>query len=304
MASAAQRVPVIVRSPAAAARPRPPRLPIDPDCATLTARMSAADRAPTFQLPDSPLGVRMVELPEQAARALVDELAQLLSERPDAVLAFPTGRTPLAFFEELARRAQAGAIDLSRASAVQLDEYCGLPPGHPASFRSWLETRLFSRVGFARQILFEAVLDPDRAGAQAARHQAAIAAAGGVDWLLLGIGRNGHIAFNEPGSPRDSRCRAVRLAQETRHANAADFPPGEAVPALAVSLGVADLLEARRLRVQAFGPGKAEVVRRALSGPIGPELPASFLRQHPDAVLWLDRAAAGELDLRLQARPA
>jgi glucosamine-6-phosphate deaminase len=123
-------------------------------------------------------------------------------------------------------------------------------------------------------------------------YEAAIEGAGGLDVALLGIGRNGHLAFNEPGSPFDSRTRVVRLAEQTRSDNARSLPPGVAVPTHAVTMGLATILDARALVLVAIGPAKAEVIRAALEGPIDPSCPASTLRRRPDATVVLDRQAA------------
>ena len=129
----------------------------------------------------------------------------------------------------------------------------------------------------------------------AERFETKIQESGGIDLQLLGIGRNGHIAFNEPGSARDSRTRLVELTASTRAANAPDFPDGTPVPTGAMTMGIGTILDARRLHVLAFGVHKAEIVRRALREPASREIPASFLREHEQVELWLDDAAASSL---------
>ena len=129
----------------------------------------------------------------------------------------------------------------------------------------------------------------------AARFEAHIAEAGGIDLQLLGIGGNGHIAFNEPGSERTSRTRRVELSPSTREANAGEFPNGTPVPTHALTMGIETILQTLKLRVLAFGAHKAEIVRRTLQAETSPEVPATFLREHPDAVLWIDEPAAALL---------
>jgi glucosamine-6-phosphate deaminase len=248
------------------------------------------------RIPGSALLVRLVDDPADACRALADEVAQLARAEPQLVLGLATGNTPIGFYEELVRLHSAGELELARATSFNLDEYCGLPPEHPASFHAYMRTHLFDRAPLAATHIPDGMVPADQVEAHCQAYEAAIQAAGGVDWQLLGLGRNGHLAFNEPGSPRDARTRRIELSEETRRANAGDFPAGEAVPTHALSMGVATILAARRLRVLAFGAHKSAIVRRALTATPGPELPASWLREHDDVELWLDRPAAAELD--------
>jgi glucosamine-6-phosphate deaminase len=159
-----------------------------------------------------------------------------------------------------------------------------------------MEEQLFARVDLAPANTHvprtDCAGDPE---AEVRRYARQLEAAGGIDLQVLGIGRNGHIGFNEPGSARESRTRVVELAQETRAAAAANFGGLANVPERAITLGVADILDARAIRVLAFGKGKAEIVRRMLQEPIGPDCPASFLRGHRDLRLLLDREAASGL---------
>jgi glucosamine-6-phosphate deaminase len=226
----------------------------------------------------------------EAARALAREIAALLRERPDAVLGLPTGATPVELYRELVRLHREEGLSFARARTFNLDEYLGLSEGDPRSFRAWMQAQLFGRVDLRP----ENAHVPRCAAAgpgEARRYAAELAAAGGIDLQVLGVGRNGHIGFNEPGSARDSRTREVELAAETRAAAAAACGGLERVPERALTLGVAEILEARAIRVLAFGKGKCEVVRRLCEGPIGPELPASFLRGHRDVQLFLDAEA-------------
>lgn len=231
-----------------------------------------------------------------AARRVADEIEALTRRAEAPVLGLATGSTPLGVYRELARRAARG-VDFGGLTTFNLDEYVGLAPDHPASFRAYVERHVVRPLGLdpTRVHLPPSDVDGSRADEAAAAYEQAIRAAGGIDLLLLGIGTNGHLAFNEPGSARDSRTRVVELAPETRAANARDFPPGEEVPRRAITMGIATILEARALRVLAFGAHKAPVVARALEGPVGAQTPASFVRGHPDLRILLDPAAAGLL---------
>jgi glucosamine-6-phosphate deaminase len=223
---------------------------------------------------------------EAACCALARELAELLRSKPDAVLGLPTGHTPVPLYRELARLYREERLSFARVRTFNLDEYLGLPEGDPRSFRAWMQGQFLGRVDLAPE---NAHFPSDESFAQALR------AAGGIDLQLLGVGRNGHIGFNEPGSARDSRMRVVELAPETREDAAQHFGGLARVPVRAITLGVADILDARAIRVLAFGAAKAGIVRRMLEEPPGPGLPAGFLRGHADVRILLDAEAASGL---------
>lgn len=250
---------------------------------------------PVRRIPNLPVPTFVVSNPLEAAQTIAEEISRQMVEQDDFVLGCATGHTPIATYRELEARALAG-LDFSKLRCFNLDEYRGLAAQHSASFEAFMRRYFFDPVGIeAGRFLFprlEAGASPEEA---AAEFEQAIRAAGGIDLQLLGIGRNGHIAFNEPGSPRNSRTRLVQLDPSTREANARDFPADTAVPTEAMTMGIGTILEARRLRVLAFGAHKSQVVARALKGPMTAELPASFLREHEDVQLWLDEEAAQEL---------
>jgi glucosamine-6-phosphate deaminase len=242
--------------------------------------------------PASRLSVVVVS-PAQAAVCLVDELAALAratAARRRLVVGLATGHTPLPLYAEWVRRVRNGERELCEVDAFALDEYLGVPADHPATCRSYLTARLFDPIGLpAARRHFPDGDCPDA-------YEAAIRVAGGLDLLVLGIGRNGHLGFNEPGSVAESRTRRVLLEPESRESAATAFGGLERVSREGVTLGIATILEARRLRAFAFGPHKRAVVARLRSEPIGPALPATYLRLHRDARLFLDAAAAGEAD--------
>jgi glucosamine-6-phosphate deaminase len=240
------------------------------------------------------VNVTILPTPEAACARVADIVAALLAAKPDAVLALPAGNTPLPVYAELARRHRERGLSFAQATAFTLDEYAGIGPDHQASFRRALDEALYRHVD----------LPPARAHAPDAgaadldaaceRYERAIAAAGGLDLCLLGIGGNGHVAFNEPGSPFDSRTRVADLADDTRAAAAGAFG-GEPVPARALTIGIATILSARRCVLLAYGAAKAAVIARAIEAPASPALPASALQLHPDATIILDAAAASKL---------
>ncbi|MBI4264983.1 MAG: glucosamine-6-phosphate deaminase [Acidobacteria bacterium] len=237
--------------------------------------------------------IRVFDSADEAARAVADRVARALAERPSVVLGLPTGRTPVAAYAELRRRHAAGDVDFSRATTFNLDEFAGVHPSHAGSFRTYMERHLFGGVNIRRDrihVLDGAAPDLD---AECERYEDAIAAAGGIDLLLLGIGANGHLGFNEPAAELAARTHRVRLAESTRRDNAALFGGDPAcVPREALSMGMGTILKASTLVLLATGERKARCIERAVRGPLTTHLPASFLQVHRSVELYLDRAAA------------
>jgi glucosamine-6-phosphate deaminase len=234
-----------------------------------------------------------------AARALAHRVADMLAAKPDLVLGLPTGRTPVRFYHDLASLAEHGSADFSRATTFNLDEFVGLPPEHPSSYRSFMNAHLFGRVNLhpdRTNFLNGAAIDAD---AECGRYERAIADAGGIDLQILGLGTNGHIGFNEPADGLHAHTHRVTLTAETRRANAALFGGDPAaVPAEALSMGMATILRARSIVLMATGKTKASTVEHLIRGPITPKLPASFLQVHPDVEIVLDELAASCLGVR------
>jgi glucosamine-6-phosphate deaminase len=241
---------------------------------------------------------RVTILPDDRAvgNAVAECVAAALAANPQIVLGLPTGRTPIPTYDALALLAAQGRADFSRATTFNLDEFLGLPAEHRSSFRTFMHVQLFSRVNLAPDrihLLNGNAPDPDE---ECARYERAIADAGGIDLQLLGLGTNGHIGFNEPAAALEPRTHRVRLAPETRRANAPLFNgDAAAVPAEALSVGMATILQARAIVLLATGRTKARCVAAALRGPITPSLPASFLQLHPNVDVMLDEAAAEDL---------
>jgi glucosamine-6-phosphate deaminase len=234
-----------------------------------------------------------------AARALARRIAGAIAANPRLVLGLPTGRTPVALYNELVARHAAGRLDVSQVTTFNLDEFVGIPASHPGSYRSFMDAHLFGRVNVDRARLNFLQGDAADLDAECARYERAIADAGGIDLQVIGIGTNGHIGFNEPARELQSRTHRVRLKPETRRSNAALFGgDADAVPGEALSMGMATILQARSIVLLATGRSKASCVARAIEGPLTTELPASFLQLHRDIDIMLDEAAAEQLGRR------
>ena len=232
-----------------------------------------------------------------------DAITDLLKSRPDAVLGLATGSSPLAIYDELARRCAAGEVSFSEARGFTLDEYVGLAADHPQSYRNVIETELVGRLDFSAG----AVQGPDGLAddipAACAAYEAAITAAGGIDLQILGIGTDGHIGFNEPGSSLASRTRIKTLTRQTRLDNARFFDGNlDAVPTHCLTQGLATIMSARHLVLVATGHGKAEAVHHLVEGPVSAMWPATILQHHPHTTVLLDDAAAGRLQLATHYR--
>lgn len=227
----------------------------------------------------------------EAVAAMAAELVlNRLAARPLRIL-LPTGHTPLPLYAALRRHARAGRVPPGRGRVLQPDEYCGLPVGDRLSYRAYLEREL-DGTGFVLADRFDPGA-PDLE-AEAARYQAVLDEAE-IDLGILGIGPDGHVAFNEPGSMPTSIARLVRLADSTRRAAAGDFGSLERVPTQALTVGIRTLLEARELLLLVTGEVKAEILREALTGPPRSSVPASLLRLHPRLKVLCDRSAAARL---------
>ncbi len=235
---------------------------------------------------------------EELAGLAADAIEQLVRNKPDAVLGLATGSSPLKVYDELARRHTEDGLSFARARAFMLDEYVGLPAEHPERYRNVIEKEIASRVDFAPG----AVQGPDGLAddltAACAAYEDAIAGAGGVDLQILGIGTDGHIAFNEPGSSLASRTRIKTLTQQTREDNARFFDDDiDKVPHHCLTQGLATIMSARHLVLLATGKGKAEAVHQLTEGAVSALWPATVMQMHPHATVLVDDAAASRLQL-------
>ena len=236
----------------------------------------------------------IIDTPEGIAKQAAEHYRSILAEKPSAVLGFATGSTPLDLYAELVRLYEAGEISFKDVTTFNLDEYVGLEPTHDQSYRYFMDTNLFNLID----------LDPaavhipsgiDTSAENLAAYDAAIAQAGGVDMQLLGIGINGHIGFNEPGTPLESLTHVVELTESTREANKRFFDSIDDVPTHAATMGIKTVMNAKKLMLIALGENKADAIAATINGPVTPEVPASVLQLHPDVVVFLDEGAASKL---------
>ena len=241
-----------------------------------------------------PIQVKICDTPDDVARAAASEIAALIRQRPDAVLGLATGSTPVRAYAELVRMNREG-LSFSRLTTFNLDEYWGLDGTHPQSYRYFMNHTFFA--GTDIQLWNTHVPNGMAVDAylECEAFETKIRACGGVDLWLLGIGRNGHIAFNEPGSGSDSRTRLVDLTESTIVANSRFFERIEDVPKQALTAGIATICEAKRILLLATGKDKARAIARAVQDAQHPACPASFLQTHSDCTFILDREAASEI---------
>lgn len=243
------------------------------------------------------VNVRVFESEQAASAACAAKVAAAVRENPALVLGLPTGRTPINVYRELVALHARGEVDFSRATSFNLDEFLGLAPDDPGSFRAYMERHFFGQVNLGRERIHFLDGSAVDAEAECARYDAALAAAGGLDLLLLGIGPNGHVAFNEPDEGLVARSHRTRLTRESRLAMAPIFGDDPTrVPVAALTMGMAAMLQAKRVVLLAFGVNKAAAVTAMVHGPVTPRCPASFLQLHRDAEVWLDPAAASGLE--------
>ena len=224
-----------------------------------------------------------------------DRVTEYLRGIPTPVLGLATGSSPLRLYEALARRVAAGMLDVSHGLGFALDEYVGLDPRHPESYRSVISRTVVEQLGMdPARVRVPDGTAPDLQAA-ADEYDAAIAAVGGVDVQVLGIGSNGHIGFNEPFSSFASRTRVKTLTPETRRDNARFFAEGEQVPSHCVTQGLGTIMEARVALMVVTGEHKAGAVAAMVEGPVAASCPASILQFHPRAVIIVDEAAGSQL---------
>jgi len=226
-------------------------------------------------------------------------IAQMVTKKPKCVLGLATGRTMEAVYTDLVTRYRTTGLDFGKCSSFNLDEYIGLAPADSRSYHSYMRTQLFGQVNLdSARTHVPNGQDPDHV-AQGALYEAAIVAAGGIDLQLLGLGETGHIGFNEPLSAFRSRTRAVTLAPETRRQNSAMFGGNEDdVPRRAMTMGIATILDARRILLVVTGAAKASVLARAIEEPMSAMVSGSALQLHANCVVLADEAAASRFTKR------
>lgn len=232
---------------------------------------------------------------DAAAEYVSGLIGEQLDAKPHSVIGLPTGGTLVPVYARLVQRFRAGETSWKSATTFNLDEYIGLGPQHPASYAGYMRQHLFDHVDCppCRQHIPNGQ-GPDIEG-EASRYEAEIASAGGIDLLFLGLGRNAHIGFNEPGSGFDTRTRRVRLTASTLEANATYFRHGQMQPVEAITMGIGTILEARKIVVLATGQSKADAVSRIIEGLPDIEVPGSALQQARQVVMVVDVDAASGL---------
>ncbi|MFH1201483.1 MAG: glucosamine-6-phosphate deaminase [Candidatus Omnitrophota bacterium] len=232
---------------------------------------------------------------QEVARVSAEIFAQAIKKKPDIVLGLATGGTPVGMYRELIKRHLDKGPDFSRVRSFNLDEYEGLSGEHPQSYRYFMNHNLFDHININKS---NTRVPDGKAGdfkISCQKYEEAIKAAGGIDLQLLGIGSNGHIAFNEPHSAQDSRTRIVDLKEGTIKDNARFFQDESEVPRRAVTMGIGTILETRKIILLATGSNKKDTVAKSVREPATPDVPASFLQNHPDCTFVVDREAAAGL---------
>jgi glucosamine-6-phosphate deaminase len=236
----------------------------------------------------------IIDSEKRIAELAAQRYVKLLNEKPDAILGYATGSTPLGLYAELIRLNKAGAFSYAQATSFNLDEYAGLDGSHDQSYRYFMNHNLFDHVDIRKDHTFVPSgldLSPETAAA----YDKAIEAAGGIDLQLLGIGNNGHIGFNEPGTPFGSITHLVELTESTRQANSRFFASIDEVPTHAVTMGIRTVMNAKSVILMAIGKAKAPIMKETLQGPVTENVPASVLQLHPDVEFYLDYDAASLL---------
>lgn len=239
--------------------------------------------------------IMITSFPEQMGRAAADILQDLISRKPSCVIGLATGSTPIPLYRELVRRALNGELCFGQVRTVNLDEYKGLSAAHPQSFAHFMDVNLFRHITMPPEnhIIFDGLSDePD---AMFCAYEQQIEEWGGIDLQILGIGHDGHIGFNEPGSCFEKHCHEVCLTENTRLANQRFFNGLAEVPKAAFTMGIGTIMAARAILLLATGEDKAEILAKALSGPITPIVPASILQLHPNVTVVCDIAAYSKM---------
>lgn len=225
-------------------------------------------------------------------------VAELVRKKPNCVLGFATGGTPLGMYKELIRLHKNEGLDFSKITTFNLDEYVGLPPEHDQSYHYFMWENLFKHINVDRRFVHIPMGMAEDIGVFCEWYEKQIEKAGGIDLQILGIGANGHIAFNEPGSSLGSRTRIKTLTGTTREANARFFKNAEEVPKYAITMGVGTIMDAKQLLLLASGEGKAEAIATTCEGPITAKCPATIVQMHRYAFVIVDKAAASKLTMK------
>ena len=237
----------------------------------------------------------ILENPEAVASHGAQVFIQKLNAKPDAVLGLATGSTPLALYQKLIEANLAEQVSFKQARSFNLDEYLGLSGEHPQSYRHFMKKHLFNHIDIEDSNTFVPPGDAANPLTACEDYDRAIDNAGGIDVQLLGIGRNGHIGFNEPSSGLASRTRVKTLTPATIEDNARFFKADEFQPHLSITMGIGTIMDSKKVVLIATGESKAEAIRATVEGPLSASCPASALQMHKNVLLIIDEAAAGKL---------
>ena len=238
---------------------------------------------------------------ENAVAKVAAEITELIRDNDSAgkttVLGLATGSSPIPLYKELIRLHTEEGLSFQNVITFNLDEYAGLPRDHKESYWYFMHTNLFDHIDIKPENIHlpSGTVNSEEIPAHCSEYEAAIVNAGGIDLQILGIGRTGHIGFNEPGSPKDSLTRAIELDHITREDAAPAFGGIDQVPTAAITMGCGTILAARRIVLFAWGTGKADIVKEAVQGSVSEQVSASFLQEHSNAAFFLDEAAASSL---------
>jgi glucosamine-6-phosphate deaminase len=225
----------------------------------------------------------------EACQLAADMIMEQIQEKPESVLGLATGSTPIGIYDIIAKAVAEGELDVSKLTTFNLDEYVNLPVTDPNSYLYFMKENLFDRIGLSAEAYNIPNGNAADIEAECVRYEEAIKAAGGIDLQLLGLGLNGHIAFNEPGTPLDAVTHQVELTESTRVANSRFFASMDEVPTHAVTMGLKTICEARSIVLMACGEAKYDILQAAMNGPVTDEVPASILQQHPDLTVIFSR---------------
>ena len=225
----------------------------------------------------------------EVSRKAANIISAQVIMKPTAVLGLATGSTPVGAYEQLVRWYNKGDLDFSEVTTVNLDEYVGLSPENDQSYRYFMNHNLFAHVNIRKEQTYVPNGLAEDCKAECLAYEARIEALGGIDLQLLGIGGNGHIGFNEPGTAFETMTHIIELKESTRQANARFFESIDQVPTHALTMGLKSIMQAKKILLVAAGSTKAEIIQKALYGPVTPEVPASILQLHPDlTVVYTD----------------
>lgn len=238
------------------------------------------------------MNVVVVEDYDHLSRVTASMVAAEIRWKPDLVLGLATGWTPLGMYRELVRMFREEGLDFSHVTTFNLDEYYGLSPADPHSYHYYMWDNLFRHVNVRPDLVHIPPGQPADPAAACRAYDEAIDASGGIDVQVLGIGRNGHVGFNEPGGTLQAATHVIELTAATRRANARFFPRLESVPRRAISMGMRPIMQARQVILMAAGREKARAIQATVHGPITTRVPASLLQLHPRCTLVVDRQAA------------